>query len=561
EGWANRSLYRSAFIYVNESNLFKLWYGGKAFTVGDPWFSWFIGFTENNFSDMPIYKFNVVPTIIITSPSLGAVFIAPASFTIKARASDSDGSVTKVEFYNGETLIGTDAVGISGEFSIGVTNLDVGAYTLTAKAYDNNGAFNVSLPISITVKKPNVAPTAAITSPSAGAIFTEPATVAITATAADSDGSIKRVEFYNGAVKISEDTTAPYTASLTGLTAGTYSLTAKAIDNEDAVGTSPAISITVKKPNVIPTAAITSPTAGTIFTEPAAVAITATAADSDGTIKRVEFYNGINLIGTDTSPPYEINWQNIIEGTYLLSAKAIDNEDASGTSEQIAIIVKKPAQQLLSCGGQEPEVKEGTIKGLSQYLSGTAQVTSWTYSPAADLTTSCLWRCDANLSYVKDENSCKLKDVFHINDLRVDQSNKDIKVTNILNNEILFILNNVTTSEIDLKNITLIANNLSESRTYLIVSNLTLPENKTKTLYVKKRDANSNALCINDRADLKNKDEILANCEKILCPRTLGGIYNCSLEGGIYIVLGLKNSGVIEDIITTSQPPPGPGGL
>ena len=244
----------------------------------------------------------------------------------------------------------------------------------------------------------------------------------------------------------------------------------------------------------------------------------------------------------------------------MLSAKAIDNEDASGTSEQIAIIVKKPAQQLLSCGGQEPEVKEGTIKGLSQYLSGTAQVTSWTYSPAADLTTSCLWRCDANLSYVKDENSCKLKDVFHINDLRVDQSNKDIKVTNILNNEILFILNNVTTSEIDLKNITLIANNLSESRTYLIVSNLTLPENKTKTLYVKKRDANSNALCINDRADLKNKDEILANCEKILCPRTLGGIYNCSLEGGIYIVLGLKNSGVIEDIITTSQPPPGPGG-
>ncbi len=337
-------------------------------------------------------------------------------------------------------------------------------------------------------------------------------------------------------------------------------MTAKAIDNEDAVGTSPAISITVKKPNVIPTAAITSPAVGTIFTEPAAVAITATAADSDGSIKRVEFYNGINLIGTDTSPPYEINWQNIIEGTYLLSAKAIDNEDASGTSEQIAIIVKKPAQQLLSCGGQEPEVKEGTIKGLSQYLSGTAQVTSWTYSPAADLTTSCLWRCDANLSYVKDENSCKLKDVFHINDLRVDQSNKDIKVTNILNNEILFILNNVTTSEIDLKNITLIANNLSESRTYLIVSNLTLPENKTKTLYVKKRDANSNALCINDRADLKNKDEILANCEKILCPRTLGGIYNCSLEGGIYIVLGLKNSGVIEDIITTSQPPPGPGG-
>ena len=50
---------------------------------------------------------NVPPTVSLTSPSNGATYTAPANISLAATASDSDGSVTKVDFYSGTTLLGT----------------------------------------------------------------------------------------------------------------------------------------------------------------------------------------------------------------------------------------------------------------------------------------------------------------------------------------------------------------------------------------------------------------------------------------------------------------------
>ncbi len=44
---------------------------------------------------------NVPPTVTITNPASGTVFAAPASVTIQASASDSDGTVTNVQFLVG----------------------------------------------------------------------------------------------------------------------------------------------------------------------------------------------------------------------------------------------------------------------------------------------------------------------------------------------------------------------------------------------------------------------------------------------------------------------------
>ena len=91
----------------------------------------------------------------------------------------------------------------------------------------------------------NQLPTVSITSPAAGATFTAPATVNITATAADTDGTISKVEFFEGANKIGEDLVTPYEFSWTGVAAGSYSLTAKATDNAGGTKTSTAVNITV----------------------------------------------------------------------------------------------------------------------------------------------------------------------------------------------------------------------------------------------------------------------------------------------------------------------------
>ena len=56
--------------------------------------------------------------------------------------------------------------------------------------------------------------------------------------------------------------------------------------------------------NVPPTVSLTAPVTGASFTAPATINLTATAADSDGTVSKVEFYNGATLLGTATTAPY-----------------------------------------------------------------------------------------------------------------------------------------------------------------------------------------------------------------------------------------------------------------
>ncbi len=80
----------------------------------------------------------------------------------------------------------------------------------------------------------NSSPTVSITSPANNATFTAPASVTINATAADADGDVTLVEFFNGATKLGEDDTAPYTFTWSNVAAGSYVLTAKATDDSSA---------------------------------------------------------------------------------------------------------------------------------------------------------------------------------------------------------------------------------------------------------------------------------------------------------------------------------------
>jgi len=83
----------------------------------------------------------------------------------------------------------------------------------------------------------NAPPSVSLTAPADGSTVTAPGIVTLTATAADSDGTVVRVDFLvNGAVAASR-TSAPYTATLTNLAAGTYVVTAVATDDRGATAT------------------------------------------------------------------------------------------------------------------------------------------------------------------------------------------------------------------------------------------------------------------------------------------------------------------------------------
>jgi cellulose 1,4-beta-cellobiosidase len=187
---------------------------------------------------------NQAPSVSLTSPTAGASFSAPATVSLAASAADSDGTVAKVEFYSGSTLLGTDT---SAPYAFSWTGVAAGSYSVSAKAYDNGGlsTSSVSIPITVTTSGGTGAPSVALTSPTNGSSFTAPATVAIAATASDSDGTVSKVDFYAGTTLLGTDTSAPYTYSWTGVAAGAYTLTAKATDNAGNATTSSGVSVTV----------------------------------------------------------------------------------------------------------------------------------------------------------------------------------------------------------------------------------------------------------------------------------------------------------------------------
>ena len=222
----------------------------------------------------------------------------------------------------------------------GVYNPSTNSFTTTRTwAITTSATYNTSSINLATVS--NQVPVVSITSPASGASFSAPATVSITASASDADGTVNKVEFYNGSTLLGTDATSPYSFTWSGVATGSYTLTAKAYDNLNAVATSSAINIAVNAggTNQAPSVSITSPASGASFSAPATVSITASANDTDGTINKVEFYNGSTLLGSDATSPYSFTWSGVTTGSYTLTTKAYDNLNAVTTSSVVNITV------------------------------------------------------------------------------------------------------------------------------------------------------------------------------------------------------------------------------
>ena len=99
--------------------------------------------------------------------------------------------------------------------------------------------------VTVSTPPPNQPPTVSLTAPASGASYVAPATVTLTATASDVNGTVSSVSFYAGATLIGTDTTSPYSATWNNVAAGSYSLTAVATDNSGATTTSAARSVMV----------------------------------------------------------------------------------------------------------------------------------------------------------------------------------------------------------------------------------------------------------------------------------------------------------------------------
>lgn len=89
-----------------------------------------------------------VPSVVLTSPTNNTFFLPPASVTVRATASDNDGTIALVELFQDDVKL---SEGPTSPQAAGVSNLLVGRYTFTARATDNQGLQRTSAPVVINV--------------------------------------------------------------------------------------------------------------------------------------------------------------------------------------------------------------------------------------------------------------------------------------------------------------------------------------------------------------------------------------------------------------------------
>ncbi|MEQ1840807.1 MAG: Ig-like domain-containing protein, partial [Verrucomicrobiales bacterium] len=230
----------------------------------------------------------------------------------------------------------------------GNATLTAGSHTLTATPYSNSNVAGQPLTIQFTVAPgssgggtPGGNPVVSLTSPANGATQVQPATFTLTATASDSGGSIAQVEFFSNGTSLGIDLSAPYSVPFSGVTQGSYSLTAVAKDNAANTTTSTPVTVqvTALPTGGNPVVSLTSPANGATQVQPASFTVTATASDSGGSIAQVEFFSNGTSLGVDLSTPYSVPFTGVTQGSYTLTAVAKDNAANTTTSTPVTVQV------------------------------------------------------------------------------------------------------------------------------------------------------------------------------------------------------------------------------
>ena len=151
--------------------------------------------------------------------------------------------VTAYQSIDGTTWsqVGTQTIAMPASVLVGLAVSSHSTTTLATATFDQVAIASAPPPV-------NDPPTVALTAPAPEAQYTAPASIQLTADASDSDGGIQQVDFFAGSTPIGSDTTAPYSVTWPNVAAGSYTLTARALDTGGATTTSSGVHVVVNPP-------------------------------------------------------------------------------------------------------------------------------------------------------------------------------------------------------------------------------------------------------------------------------------------------------------------------
>jgi endoglucanase len=333
---------------------------------------------------------NTPPTVNLTAPAINSSFCQGTAITLTATAADADGTITKVDFYDGTILLGTAT---ASPYTYIWTTAGAATHTVTAKSTDNGGKYTTSASISITVNAipaaPDVTSTVAYCQGS-------------TATQLTAIGTA--LKWYTVAAGGTGSASAPIPATTAASTISYYvSQTVNSCESPRA-----SIAVTV---NVLPMATI-STTTSTTFCTGGSVVLTASAGSS------YKWFNGTAQVGTAAT------YTATAAGSYMV--EVINTGNCKATSAATSVTVNAlpiiiPYSQV--DGGTWNQTSSSTICSASTIILGPQPnvATGWTWSgpngyssAMGQITLLALTTTGNYTATYTDGNNCKATYVYAI---------------------------------------------------------------------------------------------------------------------------------------------------
>lgn len=287
-------------------------------------------------------------TVEMTSPTQGQIFQAPATIDLRADASTTQGTITKVEFFRGSTLLGTDT---TAPYEYQWTNVAAASFVgLYARAYDSTGGVRDSSPVTITIQ---AAPTTVrlqgdVTNPGGG--WVQGVTLVLTGTANGNPINQTSVSNFFGAYGFF-NLPAGGDYTITPQPTGTLTFTPTSQSFVNVTHDMFDIDFQTSAVNQAPSVQINSPVQGASYTMPAAIPVNVTATDPDGAVVhlRVTAVNETmsTTVGEVNTGTFNALWQPNQPGNYTLWATARDNSGLT-TSVNITLTVNPPGPVSIS---------------------------------------------------------------------------------------------------------------------------------------------------------------------------------------------------------------------
>lgn len=316
---------------------------------------------------------NDAPVVELIAPSNQSVFVA-GLVGMTATASDGDGTIAKVEFYQNNIRIGEDP---APPYTLGWNALP-GDYVLHAVAEDNGGARTSSAGVSIRVEA-NLPPQIAWRGPAPNAVIAKPSPVTFDLEATDPEGAMSKVEFFADGTKIGEDTIAPYLFNWYPYS-GAYALRAVALDIHGGRTTTDVVNVSVVNPaNEPPVAEWLAPVDGAVLTA-GSVALSARATDTDGYPVRMMFRVNGEETGADDAAPFTAAWLANRVGLFTLQAVAMDNDGGMATSMPVVVTIEAASTLAFQQG------VNGYANARDTYIRANAASVSNSYGSSIALT-------------------------------------------------------------------------------------------------------------------------------------------------------------------------------